>query len=126
MDINIASGICGKQETKVDENNTAIAFGSGNVEVYATPAMIALMEKTANESVMGLLPDGCVSVGIEINAKHIKASKIGNTITCESFLSKVDGKKLAFNIIAYDEQGKIGEATHSRVIVETNKFLSKL
>ncbi len=126
MDINIASGICGKQEIKVDENNTAIALGSGNVEVYATPAMIALMEKTANESVMGLLPDGCVSVGIEINAKHIKASKIGSTITCESFLSKVDGKKLSFNIIAYDEQGKIGEATHNRVIVETDKFLSKL
>lgn len=126
MDINIASGIGGKQEMKVGKNDTAIVYGSGDVEVFATPAMIALMEKTANESVKGLLPSQCISVGIEINAKHIKASKIGSLISCESFLSKVEGKKLSFNIIAYDESGKIGEATHSRIIVEKDRFLEKL
>lgn len=126
MDIVIKDGVCGKQETEVNENNTAVAFGSGDVEVFATPAMIALMEKTANESVKELLPEGYVSVGIEINAKHIKASKVGSKIVCESFLSKVEGKKLTFNITAYDETAKIGEATHSRVIVEKTKFLSKL
>lgn len=126
MDIVIKDGVCGKQETEVNKKNTAVAFGSGDVEVFATPAMIALMEKTANESVKELLPEGYVSVGIEINAKHIKASKVGSKIVCESFLSNVEGKKLTFNITAYDETAKIGEATHSRVIVEKTKFLSKL
>ncbi len=126
MDTVIKDGICGKQEVEVNEKNTAIAFGSGDVEVFATPAMVALMEKTANESVKGLLPEGYVSVGIEINAKHIKASKLGSKIVCESFLSKVEGKKLTFIITAYDETAKIGEATHSRVVVEKTKFLSKL
>lgn len=124
--MSIENGICGKQQITVTKENTAISYGSGDVEVFATPAMIALMEKTANESIKPLLPEGMVSVGIEINAKHIKASKVGNTITCESFLSKVEGKKLSFDITAYDEKGKIGEATHSRVVVETDKFLSKL
>ena len=126
MDINIASGIGGKQEIRVEQKDTAIVYGSGDVEVFATPAMIALMEMTANKSVKALLPQECISVGIEINAKHIKASKVGSLITCESFLSKVEGKRLSFNIIAYDEEGKIGEATHNRVIVEKDKFLSKL
>ena len=124
MDINIASGIGGKQEIRVEQKDTAIVYGSGDVEVFATPAMIALMEMTANESVKALLPQECISVGI--NAKHIKASKVGSLITCESFLSKVEGKRLSFYIIAYDEEGKIGEATHNRVIVEKDKFLSKL
>lgn len=124
--MSIENGVCGKLQTKVTKENTAISYGSGDVEVFATPAMIALMEKTANESIKPFLPEGMVSVGIEINAKHIKASKPGSTITCESFLSKVEGKKLCFDITACDENGKIGEATHSRVVVETDKFLSKL
>ncbi len=126
MEIKIDCGICGKQQIEVKQEDTAIRHGSGDVEVFATPAMIALMEKTANESVKAFLPEGCVSVGIEINAKHIKASKTGSKVTCESFLSKVEGKKLNFDITAYDEDGKIGEATHSRVVVEKEKFLSKL
>ncbi len=126
MEINIKDGICGKEQIEVKEDNTAIRYGSGDVEVFATPAMIALMEKTANESIKPFLPESCVSVGIEINAKHIKASKIGSKVTCESFLSRVEGKKLSFDITAYDENGKIGEATHSRVVVERGKFMSKL
>lgn len=126
MEINIPTNICHNETEIVNSSNVATAVGSGNVEVFATPAMIALMEKTANNSVSKLLPSDCVSVGVEINTKHIKASGIGNTISCKSELVKVDGKKLFFNILAYDNEGLIGEATHTRVIVNREKFLSNL
>lgn len=126
MEINIPTNICHNETEIVNSNNVATVVGSGNVEVFATPAMIALMEKTANNSVSKLLPSDCVSVGVEINTKHIKATGIGNTISCKSELVKVDGKKLFFNILAYDNEGLIGEATHTRVIVNREKFLSNL
>ncbi len=88
--------------------------------------MIALMEKTANLSVQEFLPEGCVSVGIEINAKHVKASGIGEEITCKSILEKQDGKKLYFKIIAFDTKDIIGEATHIRYVVDSMKFMEKL
>lgn len=126
MEINIPTNICHNETEIVNSSNVATAVGSGNVEVFATPAMIALMEKTANNSVSKLLPSDCVSVGVEINTKHIKATGIGNTISCKSELVKVDGKKLFFNILAYDNEGLIGEANHTRVIVNREKFLSNL
>lgn len=126
MEINISPNICYEETEIVNINNVAITVGSGNVEVFATPAMIALMEKTANNSVNPHLPSDCISVGVEINTKHIKATGIGKTVTCKSELVKVDGKKLFFNIVAYDPEGIIGEATHTRVIVNKEKFLSNL
>lgn len=126
MELEINVGICGKQEVVVDQNNTATALGSGDVPVFATPAMIALMEKTANDSVKQYMPENHVSVGIEINAQHIKATPIGGKVTCESFLSKVEGRKLVFNMTVYDGDGKVGEATHSRVVVDKDRFLGKI
>ncbi len=126
MEINIPSNICHQETELVNINNVATTVGSGNVEVFATPAMIALMEKTANNSISKHLPEDCVSVGVEINTKHIKATAIGKTVICKSELVKVDGKKLFFNISASDNDGLIGEATHTRVIVNKEKFLSNL
>lgn len=126
MEINIPSNICHQETEIVTLDNVATAVGSGNVEVFATPAMIALMEKTANNSVCKHLPEDCVSVGVEINTKHIKATGLGKTITCKSELIKIDGKKLFFTIVAHDHEGLIGEATHTRVIVNKEKFLSNL
>jgi predicted thioesterase len=96
------------------------------VEVFATPAMIALMEKTANNSLRNHLPKGCVTVGVEINTKHIKASGLGKEIVCKSELIKVDGKKLFFNISAYEGEDMIGQASHTRVVVNKEKFLNNL
>ena len=89
-------------------------------------AMIALMEKTANNSLRNYLPEDCVSVGVEINTKHIKASAIGKEIVCKSELIKVDGKKLFFNISAYEGEDLIGQASHTRVVVNKEKFLNNL
>ena len=110
----------------VTPEKTAATVGSGLLPVYATPAMIALMEKTANNSLRNHLPEGCVTVGVEINTKHIKASGLGKEIVCKSELIKVDGKKLFFTISAYEGGDLIGQASHTRVVVDKEKFLNNL
>lgn len=126
MELNIPLNLCNEEKEIVNANNVATVVGSGSVEVFATPAMIALMEKTANNSLRNHLPEGCVSVGVEINTKHIKASAIGKEIVCKSELIKVDGKKLFFNISAYEGEDMIGQASHTRVVVNKEKFLNNL
>lgn len=126
MELNIPLNLCNEEKEIVNANNVATVVGSGSVEVFATPAMIALMEKTANNSLRNHLPEGCVTVGVEINTKHLKASAIGKEIVCKSELIKVDGRKLFFNISAYEGEDMIGQATHTRVIVNKEKFLNNL
>lgn len=126
MELNIPLNLCNEEKEIVNANNVATVVGSGSVEVFATPAMIALMEKTANNSLRNYLPEDCVSVGVEINTKHIKASAIGKEIVCKSELIKVDGKKLFFNITAYEGEDMIGQASHTRVVVNKEKFLNNL
>lgn len=126
MELNIPLNLCNEEREIVNANNVATVVGSGSVEVFATPAMIALMEKTANNSLRNYLPEDCVSVGVEINTKHIKASAIGKEIVCKSELIKVDGKKLFFNISAYEGEDMIGQASHTRVVVNKEKFLNNL
>ncbi|MBQ2375869.1 MAG: thioesterase family protein [Bacteroidales bacterium] len=126
MELNIPLNLCNEEKEIVNANNVATVVGSGSVEVFATPAMIALMEKTANNSLCNHLPEDCVSVGVEINTKHIKASAIGKEIVCKSELIKVDGKKLFFNISAYEGEDMIGQASHTRVVVNKEKFLNNL
>lgn len=126
MEPQLKIGIIGKHEEKVILDNTAAKYGSGLVEVYATPAMIALMEKTAMLSVIPYLPLGHGSVGTEVNIKHLKATPIGQTVNCESELIEVDGRKLVFKVVARDEEGEIGQGTHTRFIIDTAKFMAKL
>ena len=120
------TGIKGYKEITVTKELTAISLGSGDLEVYATPAMIALMEETASESVKPRLEAGQGSVGTCIAIKHLAATPIGMRVRCESKLVEVDGRRLVFNITAYDEKDKIGEGTHERFIISNDKFQSKV
>lgn len=120
------TGIKGYKEITVTKELTAISVGSGDLEVYATPAMIALMEGTASESVKPELELGQGSVGTCIAIKHLAATPIGMRVRCESELVEVDGRRLVFNITAYDEKDKIGEGTHERFIILNDKFQSKV
>lgn len=121
----LEAGIKGMQEVKVVESNTALAMGSGTLQVFATPSMIALMEETAWKSVAEHLEEGNGSVGIELNVKHVSATPLGMTVRCESELIEVDGRRLVFKVAAYDEAGLIGEGTHERFVVNNEKFQGK-
>lgn len=118
-------GIKGTQSVTVANDNTAAAMGSGTLAVFATPAMIALMEKTAYISVQNELDEGCGSVGTLLNVKHLAATPVGMQVTCESELVEIDNRRLVFTVKAYDEKGLIGEGTHERFIVQNEKFLAK-
>lgn len=118
-------GIKGNDEIKVVAENTAKSVGSGMLEVFATPAMIALMEKTASESVMPYLDEGEGTVGISLNVRHVSATPIGLTVFCESELVEIDRKRLVFSVKASDEKGLIGEGTHERFVINNEKFMEK-
>lgn len=125
MDLALEVGIMGEAKTVVSENNTAIALGSGGVPVLATPAMIALMENAAMSSVQSYLPDGQTTVGIKISSSHIAATPVGMEVVAKSKLVEIDGKKLTFEVEAFDAREKIGEGTHQRFIINEAKFIKK-
>jgi len=113
------------QTIQVTENLTATQYGSGLLPVYATPALIALMENTAMQLID--LPEGSSSVGISVNMQHLKASPVGAIIQCTATISANEGRKYTFEIIATDSSGDIiGKAIHERVIVDIEKFMSKI
>jgi fluoroacetyl-CoA thioesterase len=122
----IPKDIVFQQEMIVSFNDTAAKYGSGLIEVFATPAMVGFMEGTAQMSVQPYLPEGHITLGIEINVKHLKATPVGMKVFCESRLVAADGKKLTFELKARDEKGEIGTATHIRYIVDSKKFMEKL
>ena len=109
----------------VTDKNIASVWGSGGLEVYATPAMIALMEGAALSAVQQLLPPGWTTVGTEVAVKHLSATPRGMTVHARAELLNVQGRILSFKVEAFDDAGKIGEGTHSRFIVEIEKFLAK-
>ena len=121
----LEKGIKGSLECIVTEEKTAKQMGSGELDVYATPAMIALMEETAYKSVSAELEAGMGSVGTSMDVKHVAASPVGMKITCKSELIEVDGRKLVFRVEAFDEDGLIGEGTHERFIIQNEKFQKK-
>ena len=112
--------------TKVDETKTAKTLGSGNLDVFATPAMVALMENAAMLAVAPSLEEGDTTVGARMDTTHIKPSALGDTITATATLTSVEGRKLTFSITAADSQATIGEATHIRYVVNETKFMAKL
>lgn len=121
----IQIGIKGEKELVVTKANTAKAMGSGTLDVFATPAMIAMMENTAYESVAAELEEGSGTVGTALNVKHVAATPVGMKVVCETELVKVDGRALTFSVKAYDETGLIGEGEHERFIVYNEKFQAK-
>ena len=119
-------GITGKKEFVIGQDDTAKVVGSGNLDVYATPAMIAHMENVAASSIEAYLEKGQSSVGTFINVKHLAAVKPGAVVTVESKLIDIDRKKMSFVIKVYDKVGVIGEGSHQRFIIDAEKFMEKV
>ena len=122
----IVTGTRGEKTLLVTTENPAAVLGSGCLPVFATPAMITLMELCAAESVGELLDEGFSTVGTAINVKHLSATPVGMQIRCETELVEVDRRRLVFHCRAYDEAGLIGEGTQERFIVENAKFMAKV
>lgn len=119
-------GLKYESRTTVSTANSAKTLGSGDMDVFATPAMVALMENAAMLAVAAELPEGSATVGTQMNTLHIKASPLGAVITASAELTAVDGRKLTFAVKAWDEKGVIGEGEHTRFVVDRARFLSKL
>ncbi len=121
----IEIGTKGYADALVEQEDTAKVVGSGNLLVYATPCMVALMEGAACESIAPFLADGESSVGTMMQVNHISATPVGMEVRAESEVTAVEGRKVTFSIKAYDEVGEIGNAVHERFIVKADRFLEK-
>ncbi|MFO7790396.1 MAG: thioesterase family protein [Bacteroidota bacterium] len=124
--ITLQEGITGNSTQQVEKKQTAAAYGSGLVEAFATPAMVAFMENTCLQSIEPHLPDTHSSVGIKISVTHEKATPVGMQVFCISRLIEIDRKRLVFEVEARDEQGIIGRGQHQRFIIDKEKFMKNI
>ncbi|MBC8569735.1 thioesterase family protein [Zongyangia hominis] len=123
MEIEIGAKLI--KETTVTERNTACAVGSGEIDVFATPMMVALIEEASATCCQQFLEDGMSSVGTLVNVTHLAATPVGMKVRAEAEIAEVDGREITFIVKAYDEAGLIGEGTHKRFIVKKEKFRQK-
>ncbi|MBR1767029.1 MAG: thioesterase family protein [Bacteroidales bacterium] len=122
----IQTGTKGHKEQVVTPAMSAARVGSGLVDVFATPMLVTLVEQTCYESVLPYLDEGQGTVGTLVNISHTSATPIGKRVWCDSELVEVDRRRLVFDVKAYDEAGLIGEGTHERFVVDTEKFMAKI
>jgi len=118
-------GVRGTREIPVTNDNTAKALGSGGLDVFATPAMVALLEFCAAQSVLPFLPEGSSTVGTKLDIRHLAATPVGMQVRCETELIEIDRRRLVFSCKAYDDAGLIGEGTQERFVVNDAVFMEK-
>lgn len=118
-------GLKGTAATLAERSDTALEVGCGDLLVYATPCMAALMEGAACEAIAGCLKEGQTTVGTALNIAHTSATPVGMEVRAEAEVTAVEGKVITFSLKAFDESGEIGSGTHTRVIVNSQKFLDK-
>lgn len=122
----LQTGIKGHMEQTVTPEMSAARVGSGLVDVFATPMLVALVEQTCYESVLPFLGEGEGTVGTLVNVSHTSATPIGKRVWCDSELVEVDRRRLVFRVKAFDEAGLIGEGTHERFVIDMDRFMEKL
>jgi fluoroacetyl-CoA thioesterase len=125
MSSSLKPGLSYRQTKEVTFEDTAARYGSGFMEVFATPAMVAFMEHTSLMVVQHLLEPGFGTVGTSVNISHLRATPVGMKVECFALLTGVDGNSLTFSVVVNDEMGKIGEGTHSRFIIDEKRFMRK-
>ena len=121
----LVAGLSAECRETVVYEKCAISVGSGDREVYATPAMIALVEKTAVKALEEVLEESLTTVGTLLNVKHLSATPIGMEVKAKCTLTEVDNKRLVFNVEVCDEAGAVGEGIHERFIVDKERFMAK-
>lgn len=122
----MVKGIAAERSEVVTTERTARHFGSGSVEVYATPAMVNLMEAAALAAIEELLEEGQTSVGVSFNLHHLAATPVGQAVRARAEVTDVDGRKVTFKVQAWDQHELIGEGVHGRMIVNQAKFFGRI
>jgi fluoroacetyl-CoA thioesterase len=118
----IKDGLTGNAAIMVGEEHTAPRVGSGRVHVLATPVMINLMEAAALEAVEALLPPGHQSLGTQLNVGHYAATPVGMGLRATATVTKVEGRIIEFRVEAFDDKERVGDGTHTRVVVNVARF----
>jgi len=118
-------GLVGERSIEVGQEHTAARWGSGGLDVFATPCMVALMEGAALAAVDPLLPRGYCTVGARLDVRHLAATLVGRPVRARAELVEIDGRRLVFRVEASDDAGVIGEGNHERYIVDLARFMSK-
>src|SRR5258708_18318430 len=119
----VAPGLVGESTALVDDSKLARSVGSGGLDVFSTPSLIALMEKAARPAVEPLLPADQTTVGVRVDVRHLAASPPGEQVRARAELVEVDGRRLVFHVEAFDTHEKIGEGSHERMVVDPARLL---
>ena len=125
MDINLCIGIKKRVNKCISEKDTASIASSGDLKVFSTPGMIAMMENASMNLVKDYLETEYTTVGIEVHIKHLSATPIGMEVWAEAKLIEVDNRRLVFQVKAWDEKDLIGEGIYERFIVQKDRFLAR-
>lgn len=123
--MNIEAGIKHEVKITVTDKNTAEAMGSGSLAVFATPAMVALMEQAASELCEKYADEGTTTVGTALNIQHLAATATGAEVKAVATVTSCDGRKVSFDVEAYDNAGLIGKGTHERFSIKIDKFMQR-
>jgi fluoroacetyl-CoA thioesterase len=123
---NIHPGITGENAATVTPALTATHLGSGGIEVFSTPSMVALMERAAVAAIDHLLPEGQASVGTALDIRHLAATPVGHAVRAQAEVTAVDGRKVSFSVRAWDEDELIGEGTHTRYVIDVARFWERV
>ena len=126
MDSILQVGLAAERTEAVTESLLATRLGSGSVAVYATPAMVALMESAAVAAIEPLLPEGQASVGIALDVRHLAATPPGQQVRAQAQVTQLDGRQVIFQVQAWDEQELIGEGTHTRYVIDVARFVQRV
>jgi len=118
-------GLVGEAATTVDASLVASSVGSGGLEVFSTPSLVALMENAARQAVEALLPTDQITVGVRIDVQHLAATPVGAQVRARAEVTQVEGRRLVFHVTAFDEQEKIGEGTHERMVVDPARLVAR-
>jgi len=95
-------------------------------QVFATPMMVTAMENAALNAVRDYLEPGESAVGTMVNIRHLAATPVGHQVTAQAEVTKVDGRRIEFNVSARDETEEIGVGTHERMVVDLARLGAKL
>ena len=118
----LKQGLAGSARITVGEEHTAPFVGSGRVHVLATPVMINLMEAAALDAIERLLPPGHQSLGTHLDVGHYAATPVGMGLRASAVVTKVDGRTIGFRVEAFDDKERVGDGTHTRVVVNVERF----